>query len=173
MLTLNLLSTNQKHLVKQELIHQTVLHVMFTVFVCVVCASISLVAVQLTLQNSVQKVEQAEFAPNQGLEQKMRDTNELVYFLREVQKDWRRWSDIVADSARRAPSGIRLGSWQIDKTSRVAIYNGFAATREALLTFKEALAASPYLTNIKLPVQNIAQKEAITFTITAELRKDQ
>lgn len=72
------------------------------------------------------------------------------------------WSHVLRAATELVPDGIRLSSIQATADGRMTI-SGTAATRDALLTMKDALEESPLFEEVTSPLSNILQKRDVKF----------
>ena len=70
-----------------------------------------------------------------------------------------------------AISGITLKHVLINDTK--VVIEGRAATREILLSFKDALKNSAYFQNLNIPLSNFLKQNNIDFSLTFELKQQQ
>jgi len=107
------------------------------------------------------------------LEAKAKQINNLVTIESKYIKEMPRWSNLIQEIKSRTNDSIIINSLSMPAIDTTIVIAGVAKTRAGLNDFKNSLDASPYLTNIKLPLTNIAQKDNIPFTISFNLKEPQ
>jgi len=170
MLTLNLLPPSEKEALAQERIFRWVFFyggavvlflLLFFLFLIPVeifigarlkSANEDLVSFQASFQGqNLLTQEKAAIALNQELDQ-----------ISARQKSRRYYSRALANLAKIAPPGARLESIDINDKNEV-ILNGWAANRDSVLTFQDALAKSGLADNLQSPISNLVKQTDITF----------
>lgn len=107
---------------------------------------------------------------HQNLNQKIDQLNNLAHFLKVVRDEHIDWATVLFAITSQTTSDITLISLQINNNEKMVLLQGFSPNRDGLLEFKANLESLPVLEEVDLPIQNIAQKENINFTISAKLR---
>jgi Tfp pilus assembly protein PilN len=170
MITLNLLSVEQQKKTQRKKINS--LAKQFAV--ALAAAAILIAAVFLlakeTLQNSLSQALETYYQSNHAFNVRINQTNNLLKFIKEIKAENRVWSELLADLTGQIPSGVKISALEVDGVKKTAALRGLSATRADLLSFKDNLSRSKFLTNINLPMQSLAQKENIIFVINATLK---
>lgn len=65
------------------------------------------------------------------------------------------------------PTSIQLHSFSLSYSNHELALAGTAATRDDLVVYQQVVNAIPGMRNVKLPLNDLSQKEAITFNLTA------
>ncbi|KKU82186.1 MAG: hypothetical protein UY07_C0002G0043 [Parcubacteria group bacterium GW2011_GWA1_47_8] len=76
------------------------------------------------------------------------------------------WSGVLDEVSRRIIDGISVSSFSAPSITEKMSLTGTARNREILNLFKKSLLDSPLLTEIDLPITNIAQRESIPFSVS-------
>ncbi len=105
-----------------------------------------------------------------GINEQIKKINLYASFLNEVGENYVNLSDVLAEISLNTPENINLISAQIDRIEKKIIINGQAAKRDDFLNFKEMLEELEMFTSVDFPIQNIAEKQDINFTISADLK---
>jgi hypothetical protein len=80
---------------------------------------------------------------------------------------------LVAFSAL-VPDGVTLNAVALDASRGArSTISGQAATRDALLAFKERLQGAPYVGEVELPLEHLLSRTDARFTLTMTLKFDQ
>ena len=169
MLILNLLSNQQKQELYQEEAHTFLKKMVLIIVLTVITISVFFVASKSIVTSQVQKYISETSSPDEILNKKIKSINSLSSFLTDIQAEHVNWSQLIIAVSKNIPADISLTSLKVDAKAKTFLVNGFSPTREDLLAFKDELSGMTQLENVALPIQNIAQKEDILFTITADL----
>lgn len=171
MLSLNLLSMEQKKEIRWRRINSLLKQVTFILLVLSIILSILLIGAKRILKNNFEQVVQKD---NNifGFNLEINKINESATFLDQIQKDYINWSEVLVELSLKTPNSIQLTAAQIDKEENNITINGWAAQRDDFLKFKDNLNQSSLFKNIDFPIQNIAEKEDVSFTIKAELNME-
>ena len=100
---------------------------------------------------------------------KVNDINNNLLLLNNIQEDFIRWSVFFDYLSKNIPKNITLSKLNITNDGSEISFSGNAPTREALLSFKEMLEDSKTFIDVNFPIQNLLQKENISFEIKAKL----
>ncbi len=172
MLALNLISQEQKKEIKLKRAYEITKKINYILLIIAIFIAIVLLIGKLILQTQfIKAVNQYTLVTksSQGDNAKIRDINNSLNFVSEIQSDFILWSNLIKDASDRTPGGVSLSSVNIDRDKKIIQIKGAAKLRDDLLQFKENIKKSPIYQNANLPLQNILQKENINFEIKAEL----
>lgn len=101
---------------------------------------------------------------------KVNDINNKLILLEAIQKDFVRWSNIFDYISQKTPEGISFNKITISKDGPSIAFSGFSKTRENLLSLKDFLENSEVFEKVEFPVQNLLQKENISFEIKSKIK---
>ncbi|MFA6551154.1 MAG: PilN domain-containing protein [Patescibacteria group bacterium] len=170
MITLNLLSAEQQKKARRQktdrLLKQFALALTATT---ILIAAIFILAKE-TLQTSLSQTLETYYKSNHTFNIRINQTNALLKFIREIKVDNRIWSELLVDITKKTPADVKISALEIDGVKRTIALRGLSLTRDSLLSFKDNLNQSKFLTGVNLPVQSLAQKENIIFVINAALK---
>ena len=139
------------------------------VLAAIVAAAISSAA-NTILQNALAKVQRTDYISNNKFNESINAINGLAEFIEKTaDASYLRWSDLFIGIAQAAPAGIRFQSIQTNQANTIVIFNGSADQRENLLQLQNNLEKSVFFTAVNIPIQSLAEKENISFIITATL----
>jgi len=176
MLTLNLIPQQLKKEIKFKRVYALLKKMNCILIIIAVIIAIIFLIAKLILQNNFNKVvEQTSLITksSQGYNVKVRDINSMLNHISQIQKDFIAWSDLIENLANRTPAGITLSSVKTSKGKSLINIRGNAEQRDDLLTFKQNMEESPIYSEVEFPLQNILQKENISFEISAKLDLNQ
>ncbi|MBU4347569.1 PilN domain-containing protein [Patescibacteria group bacterium] len=172
MLALNLISQEQKKEIKLKRAYEITKKVSCILIIIAIFIAVVLLIGKLILQMQfIKAVDQYTLVAksSQGDNGKIRDINNSLNFVSEIQSDFIFWSNLIKDAAYRVPDGVSLSSINIDRDKKTIQIKGTAKLRDDLLQFKKNIEKSLIYQNVDLPLQNILQKENINFEIKAGL----
>lgn len=172
MLTLNLVSAEQKKEIKLRHLYGFIKKISLTLIVIAIVIAIILLVAKIVLQlkfNNI--VEQTTLVTknNQGYNSKVREINGKLGFIAKIQDEYIPWSNLIKKLAAITPADINFSYLKLDAQDKTISLKGKAKFRDSLLDFKDEMAANPVFQNIGFPIKNILEKENIDFEINAKL----
>ncbi|MCG2695545.1 PilN domain-containing protein [Candidatus Parcubacteria bacterium] len=172
MLTLNLIPQKLKKEAKLGRLYKELKRIGYILIIAAIIIAITLLTAKLILQNNFNKIiEQTTLVAetSQTHNVKVRDINFQMSQISQVQNDFMELSLLVEDLAAKTPENIALSLVKINRVPPSINISGYADTREGLLSFKKNLEESPVYFDIQFPLQNILQKENVSFEMSATL----
>lgn len=172
MLTLNLISNEQKKEIKMKRLYESFKKNLFILFVLTCLMAIIFLLSKLILQNEfINIVQQTSIITknSRGFDNKISGINHQINAALSIQNNYKAWSPLIKDIAEKTPADITLNLIAINGDGKAVQIKGTAKYRENLLEFKKELENSGKYNNIDLPLQNILQKENINFDISVKL----
>ncbi len=106
----------------------------------------------------------------ESLEERIRLFNARLSKVNTMQQQYVKWTPVIAALAKALPTGVTLQNLDVDRTTKLLVIKGNAATRSDLLQFQKTLAASSEFQNPSSPVSNLLARENIDFDMTVELK---
>ena len=172
MLTLNLVSAEQKKEIKLRHLYGFIKKISLTLVVIAIIIAIILLVAKIVLQlkfNNI--VEQTTLVTknNQGYNSKVREINGKLGFIAKIQDEYIPWSNLIKKLAAITPADINFSYLKLDAQDKTISLKGKAKFRDSLLDFKDEMAANPVFQDIGFPIKNILEKENIDFEINAKL----
>jgi len=172
MLTLNLVSAEQKKEIKLRHLYGFIKKISLTLIVIAIVIAIILLVAKIVLQlkfNNI--VEQTTLVTknNQGYNSKVREINGKLGFIAKIQDEYIPWSNLIKKLAAITPADINFSYLKLDAQDKTISLKGKAKFRDSLLDFKDEMAANPVFQDIGFPIKNILEKENIDFEINAKL----
>ena len=94
------------------------------------------------------------------------------------QKDQILYSSIINEIVKNKNSGLTINSFNFSSqgaaTSSIStVIQGKASTRESLIQFKTKLTSDPKITNVELPVSDLAKSKNISYSIKLSISTKQ
>jgi hypothetical protein len=128
------------------------------------------IAAEKILENNFDK---ASAIINQRTEyefsEKISGVNSLAGFINSLDSGHYEWSQLLSDITERAPAGIKISILEVSQDTGSVSMRGFSPNREKLLEYKNNLEKIIFLEQVRLPIQQLSQKENIDFTINIKL----
>jgi len=103
---------------------------------------------------------------------KIHDVNEAVQQAYELQKRHTIWTPLLAEVSNALPSGIVLSHLTLNTSNNSIGFIGTAKTRDDLLRFETDIEELPFIGELIIPLNQLAEKENISFSLSAELVLD-
>lgn len=126
--------------------------------------------------NTLNRIDSLTTVNTQGdftaLENKATQFNELVGAASDLVKTIPNWSVLIEDLKGRVTEGIIITELSLPSPEQILTVKGTAQSRKQLNSFKKSLDESRFLSEVKLPLTNLEQKENIPFSVSFKL-KDQ
>lgn len=172
MLTLNLVSEEQKKEIKLRHIYGFIKKINLVLIIITITIAIILLVAKIILQLKFNEiVEQTTLVTknNQGYNSKVREINNKLNFVAKTQNDFIPWSNLIKSVADLTPADINLYYLKLNSDEQMIKIKGKAKLRQSLLDFKTKLEATSNFKNIDFPLKNILEKENIDFEINAKL----
>jgi hypothetical protein len=172
MLTLNLVSAGQKREIKLRHIYGLIKTVNYILIIIAIIIAIILLVAKTILQskfNDIVSETTLVTKTNQGYNNNVREINDKLNFIDEIQTDYLPWSELMINLAEITPNDISLNYLKVNSLDQTIIIKGRAKLRSGLLNFKNRMSESVYFKDIDFPIQNILEKENIDFEINAKL----
>lgn len=172
MITLNLVSAEQKKEIKLKHIYGLIKKINLTLIIITIVIAVVLLTAKILLQSKFNEiVEQTTLVTrtNQGYNNNVREINNKLNYVAKIQDDFIPWSGLLTSLAETTPGDIKFYYFKIDAPAKTIKIKGKALRRGSLLNFKDKLANNPAFLEIDFPVKNILEKENIDFEINAKL----
>lgn len=165
MITLNLISPEQKNLlkIKQLYIFLRNLSGAFLAFVTIIATILILCNYTLSLKYDLNQNDKSGLTIE---EKNVQELNKKIKNVNTVQNQYTVWSTIIVSILNLIPPNIELKNFEIDKTAQVVKIDGTAKTRNDYLNLITALENSKKFNNIKSPLENLLSKENINFSLS-------
>ncbi|KKR91720.1 MAG: hypothetical protein UU95_C0027G0006 [Parcubacteria group bacterium GW2011_GWC2_42_12] len=172
MLTLNMVSAEQKKEIRLRHIYGFVKTINLTLIIITIAIAIILLAAKIILQSKFNDtISQTTLVTktNQSYNNNIREINNKLNFIAKIQTEFIPWSNLIKSLAEITPADINFYYVKLDSLEQTIKINGRAGLRSSLLNFKEKMKATAYFKEIEFPIKNILEKENIDFEINAKL----
>jgi hypothetical protein len=172
MISLNLLSPEKKKEASKQMIFISLQYLVSWALIAVCLAGIILLATKLYMQDVFNKAVLQSVLVTQeygALNQKVRQINQEIDFLANIQRKSVSWSPRLAAFTEIVPENIIISGMNFNDATKDAQIQGHAAVRDDLLLFKQKLEQSSLLKMIDLPIENLLEANDINFTIKGKL----
>ena len=101
-----------------------------------------------------------------GLSQNVKQFEDQIKILQKIRPQDMRWSPALAAVFSILPSGIALHSLEGTAENRTVVISGTADDRSQLLAWRDALQSLDLVESIDLPLENLLEKNNISFQLT-------
>lgn len=172
MLTLNLVSAEQKKEIKLRHLYDLIKKINLILVIIAIAIAIILLVAKIILQIKFNEVvEQTTLVTknNQGYNSRVREINSQLNYIEKIQNGYIPWSKLIKKLSEMAPADVSFQYLKINYENKSVNIKGQAKTRDSLINFKDKMAADETFKNIEFPIKNILEKENIDFEISAEL----
>jgi len=172
MISLNLISPDQKHILKLDRAYQLAENllavlVLFSIILAVFLIPLNKQSKELE-KAIVLKKEEVQIK-NKNLAEKINFLNQQMILMAEIQNEFFNWSNYLIELSKLIPEKISLSNVANDLSTQEIIIKGYAQTRDDLIAFNKNLEASQLFKEVKIPLSNFLTQEAIIFEITAKV----
>ena len=175
MITINLLSPNQKRELKIKRIYVAIKELVMLVLLFTSIIAILLLGSKYILDNRLAKlIERNAYTIQENMEviRKIGSLNTKINVIDQIQNNFKEWSIFLVSLTNETPENISYDSIKINYGDALIELKGVARNREDLIKLKENLDNSKFLTNINLPLQSLLPKENNVFIIIGNLNLD-
>jgi len=174
MITLNLLPTSEKDVLKQIRAYNSIIFYgqllvgIFLIFLILLLTILSFLNIQI---NFIEKAGLSESVSPTGkaideLKKEITETNRLLADIDRIQQQQKLSPPILADLAQITPAGIQFSNFFYDGKTQKVVLDGRAATREDFLSFKSSLEKYAKISNIDSPLSNLIKSTENTFRLS-------
>lgn len=175
MITINLLSPNQKKELKIKRVYVAIKELIILVLLFTLIIAIMLLISKYVLDNRLAKLIERNaytIASNRDVVNKISALNAKIKTIDKIQRDFKIWSEFFALLTNLTPANVSYDLIRIKSDEATIELRGLAKTRDDLTKLKDNLTGSSVLTDINLPLKNLLAKENNEFTITAKIILD-
>lgn len=164
MIILNLISPEQKKLLKTKQLFLLFRNISGLILFSVIILSITLILTNYSLGLS------AEFTLNNPLGMKLNENeikkiNSQLKNIVEIQDKHIYWPEIITPLIKLVPPNIELTNFDIDYNTKMVNISGAAMTRNDYLNLITALENNDNIDNLQTPLENLLSKENINFSL--------
>ena len=165
MIKLNLISPEQKRLIKTKQTYLLIKNISGLFLVLVIIISILLILTYNSL-NILYNLNPNTKASLNFDEQEIEKINSELSGIEMMQTNFTVWSDIILVLTQQIPENIQIKSLEIDNKETKVELSGFAEYRDDYLNMINTLKSNERVSNLKSPLENLLSKEDINFSIT-------
>lgn len=174
MITLNLISEQKKKEIKIKHLHQLLKKIDLVVIIFVCLIAIMILVAKIMLQNTFNTtIDQTTLITKntQGSASKVRDINNKMASVDQVQTDFIVWTKLLDQLATSTPEGIIYTSIKAGTDKNIKV-TGIAKTRDSLIALKDSFEKITMFDKFDFPLSNMLQKENIHFEIATKIKID-
>ncbi|NTW22070.1 PilN domain-containing protein [Candidatus Falkowbacteria bacterium] len=172
MITLNLISEQKKKEIKIKHLHLLLKKIDLVVIIFVCLIAILILVAKILLQNTFNTtIDQTTLITKntQGSASKVRDINNKITSVDQVQTDFIVWTKLLDQLATSTPDDIVFTSVKASSDKNIRI-TGVAKTRDALIALKNSYEDVVMFDKFDFPLSNMLQKENINFEIVTKFK---
>jgi len=172
MITINLISPEQKKNLEQQKVYAAICLSVSVIFIFTAIFSGLLLGSKYYLElrlggilaQNAQGINQA-----QNLALNVKKINNKIEAVSDIQKGYYRWSPVLAKLAQLTPAEISFAELDLYKQDEIIEIKGLAKTRNDLINYQKTLENSGWFKKIDLPLESLISKENNNFDIKATL----
>lgn len=175
MITLNLLSPENKQKTEELLIYLSIKNLLGSLLIFAAFSAIILLSAKLILANNFQTIiEQTTLIVKEygGVNQKIKEINQKISSIDETQKKFTSWSAILEKIANLIPPNTTTSVIVMSRSNEEATLKGVANTRDDLLLLKTNLENANMFYSVKIPFSNLLTRENINFEFELKFNKE-
>lgn len=172
MLNLNLIPNLTKNEVKLRHIFSFVKKISYLVLSITILISASFLTAKTILKKNYDYTKNESNSLSQASQEyskKVVEMNAKFASILKIQEEFMPWSFFLSYIGDITPDEITLTGLNMSSSEKAIKISGKAATRDALLKFKDNINTSKYFKNMSFPPKLLLERENISFDITAEL----
>jgi hypothetical protein len=172
MIRLNIIPESTKKDIKTELIFKSIKKLIIVLFVALLVYSSILFSTKLYIQHELDIIINTTEIDNNSTndyKKKIDTYNQEIKNINLIYKDYVTWSNLIEYFSKNINSNITINKLSLNKKNNQILFFGLASDREDLLSFKEMLDNSGFLSETKVPIDNLLEKENINFNITSNI----
>lgn len=165
MITLNLISPEQKKILKIKQIFLLLRNLTGLILFFTITMAILLILTFHSLSLD------AEFNQNPYFnltytEKDIRDINNRLKNIYQIQIQHLFWPEVIIPLVKIIPNNVEIKNLDIDKNNQLVKLEGIAKTRNDYLSLITALETEPKIKDLNSPFENLLKKENINFNLT-------
>lgn len=172
MITINLLSPNQKKELKIKRVYVAVKELVILLLLFTSIIAILLLASRYVLDNKMaQLIEKNTLVvqTNAAVVNKINLLNAKIDTIDKIQNNFKKWSNFLITITNLTPPNISYELIRIQFDSAALELRGVAKTRDDLTKLKDELNSLKLIKDINLPLKDLLPKDNNQFTITASI----
>jgi len=174
MISLNLLSPEQKKGLRARMIYALIERLCIILVVATLLSTIAVLQIRIQLIKDLHTVQDRQLltANYVRANKDISQLNEQIARIEKLQKLAISPSALLLDLTERTPPGVTIAGLDFDATSGSMRMSGTAAMREDLLAFEANLKESPFVKKLDSPISNLFEKADISYTFDILLDTD-
>ncbi|MBU1131303.1 PilN domain-containing protein [Patescibacteria group bacterium] len=173
MITLNLISPSQKHLLKIKQFYQILKNFLSVLTIYSLILSIILIPLNqkiYILKEDVNNRKREVQFKNKNISDNVLGLNKQIETLSQILSEFFNWPNYLINLSALAPAGVSLNHLSASLDNKEFIINGYASTRDDLIILKNNLENSPLFEEITIPLSNFLTQQGVTFEIKGKIK---
>jgi Tfp pilus assembly protein PilN len=174
MITLNLLSTEQKSQLRVKRVYLLCKELIMVVLLFTAISATLLLISRYVLEQQLAELMERNMLTihtSSITDTKIARLNKRLAIITKMQKEFYPWSVVGDELIAITPSNISYTTLRIFPKDSAIELQGIAHDRQALLTLKQSLEQSELFTQVELPLTALIERQNNTFTIKAIIEK--
>ena len=176
MITLNLITYKIKKELTREKIFSIVNDILLIILFTVIVNGIFIFISHKILADNFEKIQKQRdliSIANQPFNLEVTEINNRMQKIKNIQDEYTKWSDILAEINNLIPSGIKIDQMQFNSLTNTFNISGKALLRADFLILKENLEKSKLFTEITSPLSNLLRDQDVQFSLDGKLNKNE
>ena len=169
MINLNILPKKLKNDLKLIVFDKFIKKIIWTILLFIIIFSGILLAanfyLQLYFEETIEKNANTSKSTEDYLK-KVQEINDKINYIANIQDNNIDWTNIIMRVSEAINKDIKIDKISINKKNDTLSLSGNAKTRDDLLLLKDSLEKYKNFNEIKLPIENLLEKNDINFEIT-------
>jgi len=176
MITLNLITYKIKKELTREKIFSIVNDILLIILFTVIVNGIFIFISHKILADNFKKIQKQRdliSIANQPFNLEVTEINKRMQKIKNIQDEYTKWSDILAEINNLIPSGTKIDQMQFNSLTNTFNIFGKALLRADFLILKENLEKSKLFTEITSPLSNLLRDQDVQFSLDGKLNKNE
>lgn len=174
MIDLNLLSPDRREALNARILYANIERTMIVLVIVTFLTALLLVAIKTRMLHRLNDIESRQLLSTEyvAVNKEIKQLNASINSIEKLQKRAAPASILIEDIVRRTPPGILISELDFETQTRSMRINGFASTRDSLLSYESNLLDSPFIEKLDSPISNLFLKTDLDFRFQAVLNID-
>lgn len=172
MITINLLSPEQKQDLKTKRIYLAVKELINLILLFTIIIALMLLGARYILENQLAEAIEKNATTiliNQRTNQRVNIINKKISEVEKIQIDFKHWSELFRKLSLITPDNVQYTFIKVYNQTGVIEIQGAAQTRQDLLRLQQNLGDAAWLSAVELPLSDLLAKENNLFNIKSKV----
>lgn len=176
MITINLLSPDQKRELKIKKIYIAVKELVMLILLFTSIIAIMLIISRYVLEQQLANLIKSNVNASQAggqINKQITALNKKINIIGQIQQNSKKWSSFFSQLATATPTGIAYNFLKIDSQGKTVELQGIAKNRQDLLKLQKNLTESGLSNQVDLPLSSLLSRENNNFNLQFKVNLDQ